>query len=120
MAFVEFLYALYALDFGFLLQAFQNNIFWIFGLIAAGYYFSDRKSLFFMGFTYLVLIIFTMDIFTIVHFTVYTATGLFFLYLARLSVLILLENTKTAKHLIPLGYVMAFFVTLFVDSLGWV
>ncbi|MCR4368441.1 MAG: hypothetical protein NUV67_00880 [archaeon] len=120
MAFVEFIVALFEFDFGFIIEAAMNNIFWVFGFIAAGYFFSDKKSFFLFGMIYMSLILFTMDIFSMIGFTVYTATGLMFLYLARLSVLTFLESSKNLNHLIPLGYVLAFFLTLFVAALGWV
>ncbi|MEK6957613.1 MAG: hypothetical protein AABW99_01365 [archaeon] len=120
MALIEFINAALHLDLGFIIEAGLNNIFWIFGFMAAGYFFSDKKSFFLYGFAYMGIILITFDIFSIVHFSIYTATGLGFLYLARMVVLTFLETSKTGKHLVPLGYVMVFFFALLVAAFGWI
>ena len=118
MSFLEIVQAVFALDFAFLAEFVMNNLFWVFGFFAAGYFFTDKKGGILMGLSYVALILFTMDIFGMVQFSIYTATGLLFLYLTRMSVLLFLENTKDAQHLIPLGYVLAFFFTLTIAALG--
>ena len=106
------------LDFGFLIDVIMNNLFWFFGFIAAGYFFSYKRSLVLFGAIYAFLIMFTMDLFIFIGFGIYTATGLFFLYIARLVVLLFLENTKGGQHLIPIAYVLVFFFTFAIAALG--
>ena len=118
MSFLEMVQAFISLDFVFLIDIVMNNLFWVFGFIAAGYLFSDKKSLFFYGTVYAFIILLTMDMFTFIGFGIYTATGLFFLYIARLVVLLFLENTKGGQPLIPLFYVLVFFFTFAIAALG--
>ena len=118
MSFLEMVQAFIFLDFGFLIDVIMDNLFWVFGFIAAGYFFSDKKSFVLFGAIYSFIILLTMDLFTFIGFTIYTATGLFFLYIARLVVLLFLETTKGGQSLIPLFYVLVFFFTFAIAALG--
>ena len=106
------------LDFGFLIDVLMNNLFWVFAFIAAGYFFSDKKSFILFGAIFSLVILFSFDIFIFLGFGIYTGVGLMFLYLARMAVLLFLENTKGGQDLIPLMYVLVFYFTLAVVALG--
>ena len=105
-------------DIMFLIDVVMNNLFWVFGFIAAGYFFSDKRSFIEYALVFSFIILLTTDIFGIVGFSIYTAIGLFFLYLGRMAVLLFLEHSKGSQHLIPLFYVLVFYVTFAVAALG--
>ena len=119
MSFLNILQAVFSLDFIFLIDLIMNNLFWVFGFIAAGYLFTDKKSFIMFGFVYAAIILMTVDVFNVIGFSIYTATGLMFLYLARMVVLLFLENTKSGPRLIPLAYVAVFFFTLAIAAWGF-
>ena len=116
---VEIFSAVASLDIAFLLNHIETYIFWFFGFYAAGYFFTDGKKAGITAFVYGIIILFTAQfIFELLGFTIYTAIGLFILYLGRLMVLTFLETSKTLKGYIPLGYVLAFFASVTIVSIA--
>ncbi len=115
MAVFEILGALANLDVGFLVDFATANIFWVFAFYCIGFFFSDKKAPLITGLIGLFVVLGTMDVFNkLIGFSIYTAYGLGLIYLGRLAVLTVLENSKYRNYL-PLAYVIVFFTVV-----GWV
>jgi len=119
MSFLEILGAVFSLDFVFFIDLIMNNLFWVFGFIAGGYYFTDKRHFVLFGLVFAGVILMTVDVFNLIGFSIYTATGLMFLYLGRMSALLFLENMKGGSERIPLAYVLVFFFTLAIAAMGF-
>lgn len=110
--------ALANFDFGFLLQLALDNLFWVFALYAAGYYFSDSKKPLATGIFAFLIIFCTIEILNkLIGFSMYTAYALFLIYFGRLAVLTVLQNSNY-KQLIPTAYVFVFFIVFAWVALG--
>ncbi len=120
MSFIEMLQAAISLDIVFFIDLVMNNLFWVFGFIAAGYFFSNQKSFIEFGLVYGLIIVLTTDIFHLVGFGIYTGVGLLLLYLGRMATLLFLENTKRGQDLIPITYILVFFSVFTIAALGWI
>lgn len=97
-----------------------NNLFWVFGFLVAGYMFSKGKTPVSTGLLWACIIFFTTDIFHMVGFGIYTTYGLLMLYIARMTIFMVLENKKNWAPKIPLFYTLAFFVVFAFAATGFV
>ena len=103
-----------SLDVVWLVELIMNNLFWLFGFMAAAYYMSEGKNTF-LGFIIIsLLLMLSLQFLDVFQLLIYTAAGLALLYLARLSILIALEKTPGGSQYIPLGWVVSWFVVLFI------
>ena len=112
MVFFETIAAIMEFDIPFLIDLIMNNLFWVFGFFAAGSVFSNHKNGLAVGLFFAVLIMASTAFFTLIEFTIYTASGLLILYLVRVSLLLFLENIKGGSKFIPLGWVLSFFFVI--------
>jgi len=119
MSFIELFGSMLALDFVFLIDMIMNNLFWVFGFLAAGYVFSSGKRSAIVGLFFASLVLASMDMFSLVHFTIYTAYGLMMLYLVRVALLLFLENIEGGSRLIPLFWVLSFFFVIAIVAGGF-
>ena len=120
MSFIELLSFAMALDFAFFIDLIMNNLFWVFGFFAAGYIFSNGKTASISGFLFAGMILVSLDIFNLINFSIYTASGLMILYLVRVTVILLLENTEGGSKHIPLAWLLSFFFVIGIVAMGWV
>ncbi len=110
MAFIEILQALVSLNFALIVDVIMNNLFWVFGFFAAGYFFSNGKTPTISGIIYASMVLVSIDVFNLQHFTIYTAFGLGVLYLLRVPLLLFLEKTKGGAQYLTLAWLLSWYV----------
>ncbi len=114
----EYLWAAFNLDFGFLIDVVMANLLWVFLFIAAGYFFSEGKAPLKRALILLFLVITSIDIFHLIHFSIYTATGLAILYFLRVPVLIFVEKTKGLSKYFALAWLATWFIAITIVAFG--
>ena len=118
MSFIEILGAVFSLNLTFLVDIIMNNLFWVFGFLCAGYFFSNGKSTVATAVIFSAILLSTQDISDFIGFAIYTSYFLMILYLGRVVVFLFLENTKGGAKLIPLFYVLVFYASLIIVAFG--
>ncbi len=118
MGFVEILYAILNLNFGFITDLVMDNLLWVAIFLAAGWYFSDGKSPLTRAIVLFALVATSMDIFKITGFSIYTATGLAILYFLRMPVLIFFEKTKGLSQYFTLAWLATWFIAITIVAVG--
>ncbi len=113
----NFLSHLIALDFGWMASFSLGNIFWLFTILSAQYFLSGGKNVLINFCLTAALLMGTLDFIAISGLVVYTATAICFLYLSRVVVLLFLEKTKEGAKLIPLCWVVSFYVVVLLHNL---
>lgn len=120
MSFIEILVSAITIDLEFFIDLVMNNLFWVFGFIVAGYFFSNHsiKGMLISGVIFSALVLVSADLFFLINFSIYTAYGLMILYLIRVVALLFLENTEGGSRLIPPIWVLTFFITIAIIAYG--
>ncbi|GEM_PF-3252092 len=113
MAFWEIALHFLALDVPWIVDFLASNIFFIFMLFAAIYIVQDGKKVIPSFLTFAVIILLTKDLAPYFNLAIYTAVGLFIIYIFRLSVLSFLVHSGRS-HFIKLAWFMTFWITLYV------
>jgi hypothetical protein len=115
MFFWEFLQGIFVGGLPYLLTFITNNIFWAFGLFAAGYLMygkSIKKALLFMPIVTVVILV-SFDMGHVLGWTVYTAEFLMILYFMRMTLLIFCSSIPYLEERIPIIWIATFFVSMF-------
>ena len=113
MAFFEAMQAIFALDLGFFIDVFMNNLFWVFAFAVMLHYFFDGKNLvyWFVFWSFLVWAILDWQDLTGI---VFTAGGFPFLYyLSKLALLGFAESVPgLRKYMVVISTVTAYTLML--------
>lgn len=118
MGFIEILYAILNLNFGFITDLVMQNLLWVAIFYAAGHIFSDGKAAITRGIVLFALVATTLDVFHITGFSIYTASGLALLYFLRMPVLIYFEKTKGLSQYFALAWIATWFIAVTIVAFG--
>ena len=118
MSILEVFAAAVDLDFVFFVDLIMNNLFWVFGFLAIGYYTSTSKNWILTGIVSAAIVLATIDLFQLLEFSLYTGYGLMLIYISRLVVSTALEHSKTMSNYMPLAFVLCFYMVLGLVALG--
>ncbi|HLC93104.1 MAG TPA: hypothetical protein VJH23_05350 [archaeon] len=118
MPFVELLQNAMTLNPQFFIDLVMNNLLWVFMLFAAGYFFSGGKKPLARGLVFYLMVMTSMDIFKLMGFSIFTATGIALLYFLRMPVLLLLEKTRGMGKYMSLAWTLTFYAVIAVVAFG--
>ena len=116
MAFLEYVVRLFALDFQFFIALFMDNLIWVFAFLVIGHIMSKGKHMFIFGVLYASLPLFTMDLFSLLGFGIWTSSGLIALYTLRLALWSAMEKSKISRY-IPVAFNLLFYFVIMIAML---
>lgn len=115
--FIEAVYSALSLDLGWFVEVTLNNLFWVFGFMAAAFYFWDGKKVWGHFFIVVAVMWISLDFTALTGWTFFAAMFLMVLYIGRMAVLMFAETTNFGKKNLPLIYVLYFWIWLVIFNL---
>ena len=109
---VELLMNLASLNFGYFVDLAMGNLFWVFGFVAAAYYFRGKN--FWLRLITIIFVVYgLMDLQRVHNLVFFAGSALLILFMGRMSVLIFAESTKGGAKYLPFLFALVTYSVLF-------